>query len=88
MKNQVQIFKSNRFGEVRVVEVDGKPHFVGIDVAKALVYQNVNDAITRHCKGYVKHAVPDNQRFVQMTNVIPQGDVYRLDVFNILYPAA
>jgi len=61
-----------------VIEIEGKPYFVGIDVTKALGYKNVNDAITRHCKGCVKHAVLDNQGVSQMTNVIPEGDIYRL----------
>ena len=74
----IQIFKNDRFGEVRVVEIEGKTYFVGIDVTRALGYKNVNDAISRHCRGYVKHAVPDSQGFNQMTNVIPEGDVYRL----------
>ena len=74
----IQIFNNPQFGAVRVIEIEGKPYFVGIDVTKALGYKNVNDAITRHCKGCVKHAVLDNQGVSQMTNVIPEGDIYRL----------
>jgi prophage antirepressor-like protein len=78
MNTQIQIFKNSQFGEVRVTEIDGKTYFVGIDVAKALGYQNANDAVARHCKGCVKHAVLDNNGVTQMMNVIPESDVYRL----------
>ena len=74
----IQIFNNPQFGAVRVLEIEGKTYFVGIDVTRALGYKNVNDAITRHCKGCVKYAVPDNQGVSQMTNVIPEGDIYRL----------
>lgn len=75
--NELQIFNNPEFGEIRTVRVDGKPYFVGIDIAKALGYKNPNDAITRHCKGCVKHAVPTKSG-VQQMNVIPKGDIYRL----------
>lgn len=54
--NELQIFNSDEFGEIRTVEIDGKPYFVGADVAKALGYNNPRDAVSRHCKGwsYVK----------------------------------
>ena len=77
MTNQLQIFNNSKFGQVRTVEVNGKIHFVGIDIARALGYKNPNDAISRHCKGYVKHAVPTASG-IQTMNVIPEGDIYRL----------
>ena len=36
------------FGELRTVEIDGEPWFVGKDVAEALGYSNTKDAITAH----------------------------------------
>ena len=36
--NDLQIFQNKEFGNVRVVEVDGEPWFVGKDVAEALGY--------------------------------------------------
>ena len=74
----IQIFKNDRFGEVRVTEIEGKTYFVGIDVAKALGYQKPNDAITRHCRASVKHGVTDNLGRNQETTVITEGDIYRL----------
>lgn len=50
------------------------------DVAKALGYSNVSDAILRHCRWVVKHDVPHPQSQTKTleVNVIPEGDIYRL----------
>lgn len=56
---------------------NGKPYFVAIDVAKALGYSNPYDAVSRHCKGVVKHEVLTNGG-KQKVNIIPEGDMYRL----------
>lgn len=84
--NLPQVFNNPEFGEIRSVEISEKVFFVGIDIAKALGYKNPNDAISRHCRGYVKHAVPTNSGMQEM-NVIPEGDIYRLIVKSEL-PAA
>lgn len=76
--NNVQLFSSPKFGDIRIVEIEGKPYFVAIDVARGLGYKDPNSAVTRHCKGAVKHPVLDNNRVTQIMNVIPQGDIYRL----------
>ena len=34
--NELQIFNSEEFGNIRTAEIDGKPYFVGTDVAKVL----------------------------------------------------
>lgn len=73
----LQIFQNQKFGQVRTIEENGKVLFVAIDIARALGYRNPNDAISRHCRGYVKHAVPTNSGIQEM-NVIPEGDIYRL----------
>ena len=78
-ENQLQIFNNEEFGQVRTVRYQEKDYFVATDVARALGYKNPNDAILRHCKGYVKHAVPTESGEQQM-NVIPEGDMYRLIV--------
>ncbi|MDR3598427.1 phage antirepressor KilAC domain-containing protein [Clostridium sp.] len=75
--DELQIFKDEQFGEIRWIKIDNKDYAVGIDIAKALGYKNPNDAISRHCKGCVKHAVPTKSGEQQM-NVIPEGDIYRL----------
>ena len=74
----VQVFNNTKFGEIRVVEIEGKTYFVGNDVAKSLGYLRPKDAISAHCKGAAFHRLPDNQGVMQDTKIIPEGDVYRL----------
>lgn len=41
MINNLQVFRNEQFGEVRVMERDGEPWFVGRDVATILGYANL-----------------------------------------------
>ena len=59
--NEIKIFEKEEFGQIRTVEIDGKPYFVASDVAKALGYVNDRDAISRHCRWVVKHDIPHPQ---------------------------
>lgn len=75
--NELQFFNSEEFGEIRTAEIDGKPYFVGTDVAKALGYSNPRDAVSRHCKGVVKRDTPTSSG-IQSISYINEGDLYRL----------
>ena len=44
----IEIFKNEEFGSVRVVVIDNDPWFVGRDVATALGYANTKDALAKH----------------------------------------
>ena len=45
--NGLQAFKNEQFGEVRVIEQNGAPWFVAVDVCKALEHSNVTVALDR-----------------------------------------
>lgn len=45
--NELQIFNSPEFGEIRTIEQDGEPWFVAKDVCEALEVLNTTDAIKR-----------------------------------------
>lgn len=75
--NELQIFNSEEFGEIRTAEIDGKPYFVGTDVAKALGYSNPRKAILDHCKGVTKRDTPTSSG-IQSMSYINEGDLYRL----------
>ena len=75
--NELQIFNSEEFGDIRTIEIDGKPYFVGTDVAKALGYSNPRKAILDHCKGVTKRDTPTSSG-VQSMSYINEGDLYRL----------
>ena len=89
MENMIQTFVNEEFGSLRTLEENGKILFCGKDVATALGYSNTKDAIKRHCRWGVKHALPHPQspnKTIEMF-FIPEGDVYRLIAHSRL-PAA
>lgn len=45
---EMQIFSNPEFGQVRVVERNGEPWFVGKEIAELLGYENKNRDIVRH----------------------------------------
>lgn len=78
--SNLQIFNSTDFGNVRFIELEGKPYAVASDVAKVLGYSNTTKAINDHCKGVTKRYIPhpqNNSKTIAM-NLIPEGDIYRL----------
>ncbi|MGN0298904.1 MAG: BRO family protein [Lachnospiraceae bacterium] len=46
--NELKIFNSPEFGQIRVMDIDGEPWFVGKDVAEALGYQKPENAVSTH----------------------------------------
>lgn len=45
---EMQIFNSEEFGDIRTVTINGEPWFVGKDVAEALGYSNASKAVSVH----------------------------------------
>ena len=60
MENEVLTFSNVEFGKIRTTEANGKPYFVGSDIAGALGYKEPHKAISRHCKGGIKRTIPTN----------------------------
>lgn len=88
MENKIKIFENEEFGSVRTLkEKNGRVVFCGSDIAKALGYRNVSDALIRHCKGIVKHDTLTNGG-IQSLSFISEGDVYRLVAHSKLPRAA
>lgn len=84
--NDLQIFNSPEFGEVRTLEEDGAVLFCGADVARALGYSRPNEAVSKHCKGTLKRRTPTTGGVQEML-FIPESDLYRL-VFSSKLPSA
>lgn len=78
--NELQIFKSNEFGEVRTVLIGDEPWFVGKDVATALGYSNTRDALMAHVEEEDKNtvAIPDGNRGNPKQVVINESGLYAL----------
>ena len=83
MENKMQIFQNEEFGQVRVIQEDGKYLFCGADVAKALGYARPGKAVIDHCKGVLKRDTLTNGG-IQSLSYISEGDVYRLIVHSKL----
>ena len=80
-KNEVMVFNNEMFGDLRVVIIDNKEYFVGIDVAKALEYSNASKAVSTHCKHTIKEMIAHSQNgnvVKTQTTLITEGDIYRL----------
>ncbi|OUQ39193.1 BRO family protein [Faecalibacterium sp. An121] len=86
MENMMASFSSKEFGQIRVIQENGKCLFCGLDVAKALGYKNNRKALTDHCRCVTKRYAPHPQspnKTIEMA-FIPEGDVYRLIVHSKL----
>lgn len=77
--NDLQIFVSKEFGEIRTVTIDNEPWFVGKDVATALGYKNTRQAILTNVMDEDKgvHSVDTPSGKQEMT-VINESGLYAL----------
>lgn len=77
--NNLQIFNSEEFGDMRTVTIDDEPWFVGKDVAEALGYSNARDALSKHVdkedKGVAKCDTPGGK---QDLSIINESGLYAL----------
>ena len=48
MEKHIQVFNNTEFGEIRTIEINGEPWFVGKDVATALGYSDTFGALKKH----------------------------------------
>lgn len=79
--NELKIFNSSEFGQVRTVTIDGEPWFVGKDVADALGYSNSRDALARHVDDEDKTSVviPDTgSNYKSKATLINESGLYSL----------
>lgn len=75
---ELQIFNNDIFGEIRGLNIDGKPYAVANDIAKTLGYTNPSKATNDHCKKSKMVWGNDSLGRRQQFKVIPEGDIYRL----------
>lgn len=78
--NEIRIFKSEEFGEIRTVEIGGEPWFVGKDVAETLGYERPTKAVSDHVDDEDRDEVPiqDPIRRMQNTAIINESGLYSL----------
>lgn len=77
--NNLQVFNSREFGNIRTVTIDGEPWFVGKDVAEILGYSNNRKALADHVdeddKGVTKCDTPGG---MQDLTIINESGLYSL----------
>ena len=85
--NELMLFNNNEFGEIRGIEIDGKPYVVANDVLKVLGYAEGSWSTTlkRKCKGVTNCKGLEYRG--NLLNLIPEGDIYRL-IFSSKLPSA
>lgn len=77
--NEVRRFSSLEFGQIRTMVIEGQPWFVGKDVARALGYKNISDALNKHVfdedKGVAKC---DTLGGNQIMTIVSESGMYSL----------
>lgn len=77
--NNLQIFNSPDFGQIRTIQQNGEPWFVGKDVAQALGYSQTAKAVREHVKDNHKGmSVLDTPGGKQETTIIDEAGLYSL----------
>lgn len=81
MNNGMQVFENSDFGKVRVVERDGEPWFVAVDVCRALGLEQVSRALDRldeDERGLLKVTHPQSPSKTQEVNGVNEPGLYHL----------
>lgn len=78
--NKIAIFTSEEFGQIRTMEMNGEPWFVGKDVAEALGYSNTRDTLSTHVMNEDKNtvAISDGKRGNPNQTIINESGLYAL----------
>lgn len=89
---EVTVFKNPvhpEFGNLRTIEIDGEPWFVGKDVAAALGYTKERNALDKHVDkdDALKRGVTDSMGRTQQMTIINESGLYSL-IFSSKLPSA
>ena len=78
--NKLAVFSNPDFGEVRTLEINGEPWFVGRDVATALGYAVPQKALREHVDedDVLKWNITDSLGREQETSIISESGLYSL----------
>lgn len=90
MINNLQVFRNEQFGEVRVMERDGEPWFVGRDVATILGYAKPENALAAHVDSDDKTTTliqGEGSNYKSKTTIINESGLYSL-ILSSKLPAA
>ena len=81
MSNEIKIFESKEFGNVRVVMQENEPWFMAKDVCDILKYKNHSDAIKKHVDEddiANRYPITDSLGRTQLATIINESGLYSL----------
>ena len=80
MANQIQVFENREFGQIRVIEINGQPWFIGRDIADILGYIRPAKAIQDRVDDEDRDEVPvqDSIGRMQNTPIINESGLFSL----------
>ena len=79
MNRVPEIFLSEVFGELRIIEENNKFYFCAVDVCKALGYTNITRELNIHCRqDGIKSGRVEVGGIPRIVKFISEGNVYRL----------
>lgn len=78
--SKLEIFENSEFGEIRTVEINNEPWFVGKDVAEILGYERPTKAVSDHVDIEDRDVVPiqDSIGRMQNTPIVNESGLYSL----------
>ena len=78
--NEITVFSNENYGNIRTVQINDEPWFVGRDIAEVLGYSNTRDALVRHVDEEDKDdvVIPDAIGREQNTAIINESGLYSL----------
>lgn len=78
--SKLEIFENSEFGEIRTVEINNEPWFIGKDVAEILGYERPTKAVSDHVDVEDRDVVPiqDSIGRMQNTPIVNESGLYSL----------
>ena len=76
-QTMIQQIHCEEFGSLAILMINEAPWFPATESARILGYTNPRKAIRDHCRRVANRSSPTNGG-LQVTNYIPEGDLYRL----------
>ena len=79
-ENEIILFKHEEFGEIRTLNIDGEPWFVGKDITNVLGYKDSVNALKSHVDEEDKTGwqITTPSRGVQQATIINESGLYSL----------
>lgn len=80
--DETKVFKHPEYGDIKVVEIDGEPWFIGKDIAEILGYKNPKRAIAKYTyeDNVMERDIDDGMGGLQKTILISRFGLYDLAI--------